>query len=115
MKLYGISNCDTVKKSRAWLAANGWEVEFHDFRKQGVMEAMLAAWLAQISRDQLVNRRGTTWRQLPEETKAAVTSDAAAIALMLEKPAIIKRPVLEKDGKIHVGFDTNLYQSLFGT
>jgi arsenate reductase len=115
MKLFGIPNCNTVKKSRAWLAENGIAIDFHDFKKQGVTEALLKRWLEQVPWDKLVNRQGTTWRQLPEETKATIQDDASAIALMLEKPSVIKRPVLEYRGKIHVGFDETVYHTLFGT
>lgn len=114
MKLFGISNCDTVKKARAWLAARDLAAEFHDFKKHGVSEAMLRGWLEQTGRDQLLNRRGTTWRQLPEEARNEIVDDATAVALMLAKPSVIKRPVLEKDGRIHLGFDETTYQEIFG-
>ncbi len=115
MKLYGIPNCNTVKKARTWLTENGIEIPFHDFKKQGVSEELLKAWLKQIGWEKLVNRQGTTWRQLPDEAKAAVCDGAGAIRLMLEKSSVIKRPVLETDGKITLGFDAATYQSLFGT
>jgi arsenate reductase len=114
MKLYGIKNCNTVRKARNWLSERHIEVPFHDFKKQGVSEDLLQSWLKQVAWEKLVNRQGTTWRQLPDEAKTAVANQAAAIRLMLEKPSVIKRPVLEKDGKIHVGFDEADYQSLFG-
>ena len=115
MKLYGIPNCNTVKKARAWLAERHIDLPFHDFKKQGVDEALLTSWLQQVAWDKLVNRQGTTWRQLPDEAKAAVCDPASAIRLMLEKPSVIKRPVLEKDGKILLGFDEAVYQSEFGS
>jgi len=115
MKLYGIPNCNTVKKARAWLSAQGIALPFHDFKKQGVSEALLKPWLKQVSWEKLLNRQGTTWRQLPDETKAAVCDEDSAIRLMLEKPSVIKRPVLEKDGKITLGFDEAVYHTLFGT
>ncbi len=114
MKLYGIPNCNTVKKARAWLTGNGIEIPFHDFKKQGISEELLKVWLKQVGCEKLVNRQGTTWRQLPDEAKAAACDDAGAIRLMLEKPSVIKRPVLEMDGKIILGFDEAAYQSLFG-
>jgi len=114
MKLYGIINCNTVKKARTWLTQHGIEADFHDIKKQGVSEELLETWLRQVAWEKLVNRQGTTWRQLPDEAKATVSDEAAAIQLMLEKPSVIKRPVLEKDGNIHVGFDEAHYQSLFG-
>jgi arsenate reductase len=113
MQLFGISNCDTVKKARVWLAENGINMPFHDFKKQGISEERLLYWLKQLDWEQLVNRRGTTWRQLPDDTKAAVCDEASAIRLMLEKPSVIKRPVLEMDGKIVLGFDETIYQTLF--
>ena len=114
MKLYGIPNCNTVKKTRAWLSEHHIEIAFHDFKKQGVSEEMLKPWLKQVGWEKLLNRQGTTWRQLPDEAKAAVSDEAGAIRLMLEKPSVIKRPVLEKDGKITLGFDEAVYQSIFG-
>lgn len=113
MKLYGIPNCDTVKKARAWLAEHDVAIEFHDFKKAGVDEALLHAWLAQTDWQTLLNRRGTTWRQLPDDVKAKTDNEAAAIALMLAKPSVIKRPVLEMDGRVVVGFDPETYSQIF--
>lgn len=113
MKLYGIPNCNTVKKARDWLAEQQIDMPFHDFKKQGIERAMLEQWLAQVGWEKLVNRQGTTWRQLPDEAKTAVADDSAAIALMLEKPSVIKRPVLDIDGKITLGFDQSTYEALF--
>ena len=112
MKLYGIPNCDTVKKARAWLTQHGQTAEFHDFKKQGVTQALLENWMQQTDWEKLVNRQGTTWRQLPEQVKAGITNKTAAIALMLEKSSIIKRPVLEKNGRLYFGFDEELYRSI---
>ena len=114
MKLYGISNCNTAKKARTWLTENGIDIPFHDFKKQGISEELLKSWMKQIGWEKLVNRQGTTWRQLPDEAKAAVRDETSAIRLMLEKSSTIKRPVLEMDGKIILGFDEAAYQSLFG-
>lgn len=114
MKLYGIANCNTVKKARAWLAEHGREVPFHDFKKHGVSAALLEEWVGRVGWEPLLNRKGTTWRQLPDEAKAAVVDRASALRLMLEKPSVIKRPVLEKDGAIHLGFDAEGYRALFG-
>lgn len=113
MKIYGITNCDSVKKARRWLKEHEIEIEFHDFKKSAPTEELLRSWLKQLSWEKLVNRQGTTWRQLPEETRLSITDEVTAIRLMLEKPSMIKRPVLEKDGKIHLGFDEAAYQSLF--
>ncbi|BAN35310.1 hypothetical protein SCD_n01487 [Sulfuricella denitrificans skB26] len=115
MKLYGIPNCNTVKKARTWLTKNHIDIPFHDFKKQGVSEELLKAWLKQVNWEKLVNRQGTTWRQLPDEAKAAVCDESSAIRLMLEKSSVIKRPVLEMDGKIILGFDEAIYQTLFRT
>ncbi|MDP2878629.1 MAG: ArsC family reductase [Sulfuricella sp.] len=113
MKLYGIPNCNTVKKARAWLTENSIAIPFHDFKKQGISEELLKVWLKQVCWEQLVNRQGATWRQLPNEAKAAVCDETSAIHLMLEKSSVIKRPVLELDGKIILGFDEAIYQTLF--
>lgn len=114
MKLYGIPNCSTVKKARSWLESNSIAYAFHDFRKNGVTEAMLRGWLTQEPWEKLVNRAGITWRGLPDEAKSAVRDDASAIALMLEKPSVIKRPVLEQnDSIIYLGFDEAAYQKIF--
>ena len=106
MKLYGISNCDTVKRARAWLAEHGHAFDFHDFKKSGVPEDQLDAWIAALGWEPLVNRKGTTWRQLDEATRAGVVDAASARALMLAKPSVVKRPVVEwDDGRVTVGFD----------
>jgi arsenate reductase len=113
-KLYGIANCDKVRAARAWLAQHGVKAEFHDFKQHGVTQALLAGWLQQLDWADLVNRRGTTWKQLPEARRRGVTSAASASALMLEKHSVIKRPVMTLDGKLHVGFDADTYSRLFG-
>ncbi len=106
MKLYGIPNCDTVKKARAWLAAQGVDCAFHDFKKQGVPPDRLDAWLAAAGWETLLNRKGTAWRALDEATRAAVVDAATARAVMLMHTSVIKRPVVEwPDGRISVGFD----------
>ncbi|PWF55038.1 ArsC family reductase [Massilia glaciei] len=112
--LYGIPNCDTVKKARTWMADQGHEFAFHDFKKQGLDSATVAAWLEQLDWDVLVNRKGTTWRNLPDARKAAVQNKDSALALMLEFPSVIKRPVLQAPGKLSVGFSSDKYQQLFG-
>jgi arsenate reductase len=114
MKLYGIPNCDTVKKARTWLAANGHAFDFHDFKKQGLDQATVAQWLEQLDWETLVNRKGTTWRGLPDERKAQVADKASALALMLEYPSVVKRPVLQGAGaQLHVGFSDAKYQQIF--
>ena len=110
IQLYGIPNCDTVKRARAWLAEHGHEVAFHDFKKQGVPAELLPAWLAAFGRDKLVNRAGTTWRKLDDAVKAAVVDDASAAALMRREPSVIKRPVVRwPDGRLTLGFSPELF------
>ncbi len=108
--LYGIPNCDTVKKARTWLDANGHAYTFHDFKKSGLDEATVARWLQRQSWETLVNKKGTTWRGLPDEQKAAVTDAASATALMLRNTSVIKRPVLRTNDTVLVGFDAALYE-----
>lgn len=104
--VYGIPNCNTVKKARTWLDEQGCPYQFHDYKKQGVPAERLDAWMAAVGWEKLVNRQGTTWRQLDDATKAAVTDAAAARALMLDKASVIKRPVIEQDGRVlAVGFE----------
>jgi Spx/MgsR family transcriptional regulator len=104
--LYGIPNCDTVKKARAWLAGQGVDYTFHDFKKAGVPADHLDRWLHAAGRDPLLNRQGSTWRKLDEATQLQAGNDAGARALMLAQPSVIKRPVVEwADGTVTVGFD----------
>ncbi len=113
MKLYGIPNCGTVKKARAFLEAHGVAYDFLDFKKQGVTEALLTSWMQQVGWQKLLKKTGPTWCQLPENVKAGVKDDASALALMLEKPNVIKRPVLEQDGKVlSTGFAEADYESI---
>ena len=114
MKLYGIPNCTTVKKARAWLADRALEVAFHAFQQQCLDAAWLRKVAAQTGWQALLNTRGTTWRKLPDAEKAAVTDEASAIALMISQPSVIKRPVLERDGRYHLGFAEDHYQAIFG-
>jgi arsenate reductase len=112
--LYGIPNCDTVKKARTWLLDNGVDFSFHDFKKQGLDRETAARWLETLDWETLVNRKGTTWRNLPDERKAAVTDKASALELMLENTSVIKRPVLEGEGLLSVGFTPDAYIRLVG-
>lgn len=107
VRLYGIPNCDTVKRARAWLAGRpGAELQFHDFKKAGVPPDRLDQWIAAAGWQRVLNRAGTAWRKLDEARRAAVTDDASARAVMLAEPSTIKRPVVEwPDGAITVGFD----------
>jgi len=114
MKLYGIPNCSTVKKARDWLSQQDIEVDFHDFKKQGLDAKTAQCWLQQAEWTRLVNRSGMTWRKLPEQRKQVVQDAPSALALMLEMNSVIKRPLLEQDGKLlHVGFDEASYSTIF--
>jgi len=103
--LYGIPNCDTVKKARAWLAQHGVAYVFHDFKKDGLPAQRLDAWVGQVGWEALLNRRGGTWRKLDDAAQQRVTGAVAAKAVMHAQPSIIKRPVVEWSDKITVGFD----------
>jgi len=106
MIVYGITNCDTVKRARAWLDERRTAYTFHDFKKAGVPEPQLDAWLESAGWETLLNRKGTTWRKLDAAAQAHVTDAASARALMLTQPSVIKRPVVEwGDGRVSVGFD----------
>ena len=106
LKLYGIPNCDTVRKARAWLDAEGRGHTFVDFKKGGVPPARLDAWLSALGWQALLNRQGTTWRRLGDAQRDAVVDAGSARALMLREPSLVRRPVIEwTDGRITVGFD----------
>lgn len=111
--LYGIPNCDQVKKARAWLDARSIAYAFHDFRKSGIQRALIETWLTDTSWDVLINRKGTTWRGLTDQCKASIIDADRAIELMLASPSVIKRPVLSVGNATHVGFSDALYQQLF--
>ena len=112
MKLYGIPNCNTVKKARDWLDTHHIAYTFHDFKKLGVSQPTLESWLNQFPHEKIINRAGLTWRNLDDATKNNIIDNASAIALMQSKTSVIKRPVLEKDGKIVcIGFDENVYKA----
>ena len=113
--LYGISNCDTVKRARAWLISQGLSYQFHDFKKQGVPEQQLDAWIVSLGWESLLNRKGTMWRRLDDSTRASVTDAASARALMLAQPSVIKRPVMQwADGQVSVGFNDAHWRSRIG-
>ena len=113
MRLYGISNCDTVKRARAWLAQRGADHTYHDFKKSGVPEDRLDAWIAAAGWQTLVNRKGTTWRKLDDRTQHSVVDAASARALMLAQASVIKRPVVEwPGGAVTVGFDGDAWAAL---
>jgi Spx/MgsR family transcriptional regulator len=113
IKVYGIPNCDTVKKARSWLDAQGLPYEFHDYKKAGVPEALLPAWQAALGWEPLVNRSGTTWRKLDEAVRAAVVDAASAQALMRAQPSVIKRPLVDwGDGRLSLGFKPEQFEAL---
>jgi arsenate reductase len=103
LTLFGIPNCDTVKKARTWLDGRGVAYAFHDYKKAGVDEASLRRWAAALGWETVLNRAGTTFRALPDAAKADLTEDKA-VALMLAQPSMIKRPIVEGDGKLVAGF-----------
>ncbi len=109
--IYGITNCDTMKRAFAWLKDNGIDYEFHDYKKVGVNAAMLKSWTSQVDWEKLLNTRGTTWRKLSEEQRADI-GEKKAQQLMQQQPSLIKRPVLVHGSKILVGFDAKAYHEL---
>ena len=110
--MYGIKNCDTIKKARKWLEANGVDYQFHDYRADGLDEAQLTAWVKELGWEVLLNKRGTTWRGLPDEVKNSI-DETSAIQVMLENPAAIKRPLLDCGEQRQVGFKAADYEALF--
>ena len=111
--IYGIKNCDTMKKARAWLDGRGVTYDFHDYKTAGIERAQLEAWAREVGWESLLNRAGTTFRTLPERDKEGLT-EKKAIALMMAQPSMIKRPVLDVGGKLLVGFKPDQYQGAFG-
>lgn len=109
--LYGIPNCDTVKKARVWLTGKGIDHSFHDYKKAGIERATLQAWCKQVGYQTLLNQRGTTWRGLSDSDKADV-DEGKAIDLMLQHPSLIKRPVLTAGKRLLVGFNQDEWESL---
>ncbi|KGP46008.1 ArsC family reductase [Morganella morganii] len=113
-RIFGIKNCDTMKKALAWLDAHQIAYEFHDYRQDGADTELLSEFARHIDWTQLLNKRGTTWRQLDKTEQDAVTDAQSAIRLMSEKPALIKRPVLvSADGRYRLGFKADDYQQFF--
>jgi arsenate reductase len=111
IKIYGIANCDTMKKARKWLDNNNVEYKFHDYKKSGVPEKNLKNWVKIIGWDTVLNKRGTTWRKLDDNIKDKI-DEGSAIQVMLDNPSAIKRPVLENGKVLLVGFKENEYKSL---
>lgn len=113
IKIFGIKNCDTMKKAFTWLEAHKLAFDFHDYKKAGIDKARLEGWVKQLGWEVLLNRAGTTFKKLPDADRDNIT-EKKAIALMLAQPAMIKRPVLEARGKLTVGFRPEIYKTLFG-
>lgn len=113
MKVYGIPNCTTVKKARAWLEAHDLAYEFHDYKKQGVPADLLTRLMADKGWEPLINRKGPTWRKLPEATQAGVRDAASALAVMQANASVIKRPIVERQGCYLVGFSEDNYTAFF--
>lgn len=112
--VYGIKNCNTVKSALDWLKLNKVTYDFHDYKSKGITEIKLKEWVKQVGWESLVNKRGTTWRQLDGKVQAGVTNENSAIALMLEKTSVIKRPLIEKKGKVvELGFEESEYAKKF--
>lgn len=113
MELHGIPNCGTVRNARTWLADHGLAYRFVDFKKDGVAPAQIAKWQRALGWEVVLNRKGSTWRNLPEGRRAAVTDAASAAVLMAEFPSLIKRPVLIDGDRVHAGFSEAAYEALF--
>ena len=111
--IYGIKNCDTMKKARAWLDGRGVAYDFHDYKAAGIERGRLEGWAGKVGWETLLNRAGTTFRKLPDKDKEGLT-EKKAIELMLDQPSMIKRPVLETGGKLLVGFKPERYEDLIG-
>jgi len=110
--VYGIANCDTIKKAKSWLDKEGVTYSFHDYRKQGLEAKQLESWADSLGWENLLNRRGTTWRKLPEDVKQNI-DQSSAIEIMLKNPSIIKRPLLIKGNDKFLGFSDSDYQDIF--
>lgn len=110
--IYGIKNCDTVKKARKWLDRNNIDHQFHDVRSDGLSLQLIEHWISATNWEIILNRRGTTWRGLSTKVQEQISADNVA-QLLLDNPAMIKRPVLDQDGAIIVGFKPDIYQALF--
>lgn len=110
--MYGIPNCDTIKKAKKWLQSESVQFDFHDYRKQGIDTELVTLFCKQLGWEQVLNKRGTTFRQLTQQQKDDL-NELNAIALLVEQPAMIKRPILLVNGQYHIGFKTEQYQQIF--
>lgn len=114
MTLYGIKNCNTVKAAIDWLKKKKIDFDFHDYKSKGITETKLKEWSKQVGWEALVNKRGTTWRQLDDKVKDSITNERAAIKLMMEKTSVIKRPLVEVKGKVaSLGFDEDEFRKKY--
>ena len=113
MKVYGIPNCDTVQKALKWFKANQVDYEFHDFKKEGITPKKLKEWDKKAGYENFLNKKGTTWREVDEETKAGIVSANEALRLLQQKTSIIKRPVIEDGSFLFFGFDEVVYRKQF--
>ena len=111
--LYGIPNCNTIKKAREWLAQYNIEYHFHDYKKEGITAEKLKGWVAKFGVESIVNKKGTTWRKLSAENPELNLTAGTAVKLMKENPSLIKRPVLELEEEALVGFEETAYQKFF--
>ena len=112
IQMYGIKNCQTMKKAMTWLESHQIEFSFHDYKKQGIDSETLSDWLNQKEWDEVINKRGTTWRKLSDQDKTNINNEKA-IKLMIANPSLIKRPALLVKNKLYLGFDENLYEAIF--
>ena len=112
MILYGISNCDTVKKAKNWLDSHNVDYQFHDFRKDGINKDIINGWLKTVGWDKILNKRSTSWRNLDASTQQAINA-TNVVDLLVENPTLIKRPVMDVNDIITVGFNSDTYQGIF--
>ncbi len=112
IKIYGIPNCDTMKKARKWLDDHDIDYQFHNFKTEGLDESLLNTWVKELGWEILLNRRGMMWRKLDENTQANI-DEASAICIMLDTPSIIKRPLLDTGSALYVGFSQDSYRKIF--
>lgn len=110
--MFGISNCDTIKKAKKWLETENVEFTFHDYRKQGINSALVETFVSSLGAEQVLNKRGTTYRQLSDADKVNI-DDKKAVALLVEHPAMIKRPILLVNNEYHIGFKPEQYEAIF--
>ncbi len=110
IKVYGIKNCDTVKKAIQWLVDHQIEFHFHDYKKDGIDQNQLEKFLKKFGHEKLINRKGTTWRQLEDSEKNSITNNQSALKLMMAKPSVIKRPILDLGNEQLLGFDVQEYE-----